>query len=379
MENCTECGAPDTRAVVSMDEFANRVGLKLRTVRYHLDRGLPCVRRGRKRCIPVDEGVEFVEQRRLRRQPKRRWYHNRLDHRPGIIYALRCPKTNRVRYIGKTGVSLADRFSGHLCEARKGNHRPVCRWIRKLLRQGLKPIPEVLQECLPGMLDASEQEWIAQFRADGAKLLNATDGGEATAWNVDAKQRQSERCLEINRRLAKDPKWLEAQHRRWAANKGMTLEQYREWRANRPTTGKRPIEQRLLAKYNALLGRVRRQRREQAKEARQIRIEGDIAYVPLTRGQTAIIDVEDVPKVSQHKWSASTHNGGFRAKTNLPGKQATLLNRFVVNATDREMVCFRDDDMLNCRKGNLMVMRKGGPTHIMKDYEKSVRLYARVA
>ena len=37
---------------------------------------------------------------------------------------------------------------------------------------------------------------------------------------------------------------------------------------------------------------------------RPIRIEGDIAYVPLTKGYEAIIDVEDVPLVEGWNWSA---------------------------------------------------------------------------
>ena len=37
---------------------------------------------------------------------------------------------------------------------------------------------------------------------------------------------------------------------------------------------------------------------------RPIRIEGDVAYVPLTKGYEAIIDVEDVPLVEGRNWHA---------------------------------------------------------------------------
>lgn len=37
---------------------------------------------------------------------------------------------------------------------------------------------------------------------------------------------------------------------------------------------------------------------------RPIRIEGDVAYVPLTQGYTAIIDAGDVPLVEGRSWQA---------------------------------------------------------------------------
>lgn len=41
-----------------------------------------------------------------------------------------------------------------------------------------------------------------------------------------------------------------------------------------------------------------------SKSPRPIRIEGDVAYVPLTKGYTAIIDAADVPLVSAWSWQA---------------------------------------------------------------------------
>ena len=38
---------------------------------------------------------------------------------------------------------------------------------------------------------------------------------------------------------------------------------------------------------------------------RQIRIQGDIAYVPLTKGYEAVIDAADVPLVQGNNWSAT--------------------------------------------------------------------------
>ena len=40
------------------------------------------------------------------------------------------------------------------------------------------------------------------------------------------------------------------------------------------------------------------------KAIRQIRVDGNIAYVPLTRGYEAVIDAADVPLVEGWNWYA---------------------------------------------------------------------------
>ena len=59
------------------------------------------------------------------------------------IYTLKDPLTNEIRYIGKTKYSLVDRLCKHLITYEK-NHR--ANWIRKLSKQNLKPIIELLEE-----------------------------------------------------------------------------------------------------------------------------------------------------------------------------------------------------------------------------------------
>jgi hypothetical protein len=287
------------------------------------------------------------------------WLREGIDLRPGIIYALRCPKTRRVRYVGKTGKTLAVRFRAHLADAKKNRSRPICNWIRKLIREGMKPIPEVLQECLPGMMNASEQEWIAQYRADGVELLNITDGGEATAWSEEAKRKQSLRCAEKNRELANSPEWIESTQRRHATNKGMTLEQYRQWLEQQDTQYQWNI---LLNKYNMLLGRVRKQRRGYRQpRQRTIRVDGDVAYMPLTQGQTAIIDAQDVEWVSRYVWSAQYHNGRWRAKRTIkPGDGIELLSwrvarRRLIGNGIHERIELVNHDGLDCRRENIRI------------------------
>jgi hypothetical protein len=53
-----------------------------------------------------------------------------------------------------------------------------------------------------------------------------------------------------------------------------------------------------------------------ARAIRQIRVEGQVAYVPLTRGLEAVIDAADVPLVEKQNWYAAADNNTFYAVCN---------------------------------------------------------------
>jgi hypothetical protein len=91
------------------------------------------------------------------------------------IYTLAHPLTNEIRYIGKTKYSLKTRLCKHLITYEK-NHR--ANWIRKLQKENLKPIIELLEEVDEDNWKSAEIYWIFQFRTWGFRLLNATEGGE---------------------------------------------------------------------------------------------------------------------------------------------------------------------------------------------------------
>ena len=74
------------------------------------------------------------------------------------------------------------------------------------------------------------------------------------------------------------------------------------------------------------------------KAIRQIRIEGNVAYVPLTRGYEAIIDAADVPIVAGFNWVASvkSHTTYAIRTDRLDGKRCSvLLHRFILGIMDR--------------------------------------------
>ena len=98
------------------------------------------------------------------------------------IYAL-CEFPSQVpRYVGKTIQPLRLRLVAHLRSARRGPRLPVSWWLAKREKAGKQVCIKWLETVDAGG-DWQERErfWIAKHRADGAALLNLTDGGEGLA------------------------------------------------------------------------------------------------------------------------------------------------------------------------------------------------------
>lgn len=90
---------------------------------------------------------------------------------------------------------------------------------------------------------------------------------------------------------------------------------------------------------------------------RAIRIEGDVAYVPLTKGYEAVIDAADVPKVSRWNWCARVQsNTVYAIRTHkVQGVQSTMLmHRLLMQGgIDGLEVDHIDGNGLNNRQENL--------------------------
>jgi hypothetical protein len=100
------------------------------------------------------------------------------------------------------------------------------------------------------------------------------------------------------------------------------------------------------------------------KQLRPIRVEGNIAYISLTRGYEAVIDAADVPLVEGFSWFASVGRENaaqgptvYAARTGAglrPGtRRAIYMHRAIMAAFDPIEVDHRDGDGLNNRRGNL--------------------------
>lgn len=91
------------------------------------------------------------------------------------------------------------------------------------------------------------------------------------------------------------------------------------------------------------------------RRVREIRIEGDLAFIPLSRGLEAVIDAVDVPLAAGRNWYALKACRTFYAvskTSSLDGpRQLISLHRTICPST--EVTDHRDGNGLNCRRSNL--------------------------
>ncbi len=88
---------------------------------------------------------------------------------------------------------------------------------------------------------------------------------------------------------------------------------------------------------------------------RPIRIEGDVAYVPLTKGYEAVIDAADVPLVEGRNWRAlvAKHTVYAMRSGPAPEERGIYLHRFLMGEPEGKEIDHRDGDGLNNRRENL--------------------------
>jgi hypothetical protein len=90
---------------------------------------------------------------------------------------------------------------------------------------------------------------------------------------------------------------------------------------------------------------------------RSIRVEGDVAYVPLTKGYEAIIDAADVCLVGRHLWYAKTKPGKtvYAVRSSRTGRRTIQLHRIIMGEPEGLEVDHRDGNGLNNRRVNLRI------------------------
>jgi hypothetical protein len=92
------------------------------------------------------------------------------------------------------------------------------------------------------------------------------------------------------------------------------------------------------------------------RQVRPIRIEGNIAYVPLTKGYEAVIDAADVALVEAHNWCASVDANTVYAQRkdcSGPKKRTVWLHRAIMGEPSGLKVDHKDGNGLNNRRYNL--------------------------
>lgn len=119
------------------------------------------------------------------------------------IYVLKDPRTNIVRYVGKTSQTLRRRLTGHLSD-RGVNYRTA--WLNSLQSQGLIPIIELIDEVDEVEWAVAEQKWISFYRSTSDCLVNLTDGGDHNPTSTDEVRGKLSRIM-LN--LLEDPLYRE--------------------------------------------------------------------------------------------------------------------------------------------------------------------------
>lgn len=165
-----------------------------------------------------------------------------------LIYALVDPRTNSVRYIGKSTTRLARPKSHGLSYHLSHDRSRKANWIRSLRSTGVDYGIRVLQfYSSADDLNEEERLWIALGRQEGWDLTNLTDGGDGASSPMPEETRQK------IREACNKPEAIEKMRR---ANKGKIVSEETRARASLAHKGIRPSAETRAKQSAARKGRV---------------------------------------------------------------------------------------------------------------------------
>ncbi|WP_180541557.1 GIY-YIG nuclease family protein [Nevskia soli] len=176
-----------------------------------------------------------------------------------VIYTLKNPRTHDVRYVGWTSKTVEQRLKWHIQESLLKARTHKQRWILSLLAIGLKPVIEVIESGAGKKWEKAERRWISHFRANGARLVNGTDGGDGLPnWGTPEERSAKQKRTEAN----KTPEQRSAIAKKAAS--AQTPEQ-RSASRKKSHSGSTPQERRARIS-SAVAKRTPEERRESAKK-----------------------------------------------------------------------------------------------------------------
>lgn len=112
------------------------------------------------------------------------------------IYALRDPRNDEVRYIGKSN-SIYSRLKQHLQDRTKGS--PKVKWIKSLIQEGLTPSVKVLEIVDESKADEAELKWIKHYAKD-SKLTNTALMNKTQKTAQEYERELAERAVYLERK-----------------------------------------------------------------------------------------------------------------------------------------------------------------------------------
>lgn len=116
------------------------------------------------------------------------------------IYALICPISKEIRYIGITRYSLEKRLKEHIGENKTKTHKQ--KWIQSLVKNNLCPSIVLIDIADNNSWVEKEKFYIKLFKENGFRLTNTSEGGEGggnknhnhtNEWKIKASERMKER------------------------------------------------------------------------------------------------------------------------------------------------------------------------------------------
>lgn len=100
-----------------------------------------------------------------------------------FIYALACPTTSAIKYVGKAD-DPQRRLRSHM---RRPCSTGMWAWRNLLKASGLTPVLSILEECAIEIWEERERWWIEHFRSmPNSAILNVLDGGNGSGECSDA-------------------------------------------------------------------------------------------------------------------------------------------------------------------------------------------------
>lgn len=125
------------------------------------------------------------------------------------IYALVDPRTDEVRYIGKT-TDFVRRLRRHRTEQ---GRTPRHYWLASLRAQGLEPQGIVLEVVQESQWDEREQHWIRHYREQGARLTNLATGGRGAVGIIPSEATRRKLSESGKRAWQEKPRSLTDEHK----------------------------------------------------------------------------------------------------------------------------------------------------------------------